>query len=51
MRNLIAAINITLHGFCNHTAMIADEEIHQYSNEPLRNAGKKVKSPPGELDT
>ena len=51
MRKLIVAINITLDGFCNHTAMIADEEIHQHSNEPLRNAGEKVKSPPGELDT
>lgn len=38
MRRLIAAINMTLDGFCNHTAMIADEEIHQYYNELLRNA-------------
>jgi hypothetical protein len=27
MRKLIAAINMTLDGFCDHTAMIADEEI------------------------
>lgn len=38
MRKLIAAINMTLDGFCNHTAMIADEEIHQHYNELLSNA-------------
>jgi len=38
MRNLIAAINMTLDGFCDHTAMIADEEIHQHYNELLSNA-------------
>ena len=27
MRKLIAAINMTLDGFCNHTAMIADEVL------------------------
>jgi len=37
MRKLIAAINMTLDGFCNHTAMIADEEIHQHFNELLNN--------------
>jgi dihydrofolate reductase len=30
MRNVIFAINITLDGCCDHTKMIADEEIHQY---------------------
>jgi dihydrofolate reductase len=39
MRKLIAAINMTLDGFCDHTAMIADGEIHQHYNELLRNAG------------
>src|SRR5439155_21603988 len=39
MRKLIAAINMTLDGFCDHTAMIADEEIHQHYNELLSNAG------------
>ena len=29
---------MTLDGFCNHTAMIADEEIHQHYNELLRSA-------------
>ena len=37
MRKLIAAINMTLDGFCDHTAMIADEEIHQHYNELLIN--------------
>lgn len=39
MRKLIAAINMTLDGFCDHTAMIADEEIHQHYGELLSNAG------------
>ena len=39
MRKLIAAINMTLDGFCDHTAMIADDEIHQHYNELLRSAG------------
>ena len=39
MRKLIAAMNMTLDGFCNHTAMIADDEIHEHYNELLRNAG------------
>jgi dihydrofolate reductase len=30
---------MTLDGFCDHTAMIADEEIHQHYNELLSNAG------------
>jgi dihydrofolate reductase len=38
MRKLIAAINMTLDGFCDHTAMIADDEIHQHYNELLRSA-------------
>ena len=29
---------MTLDGFCNHTSMIADEEIHQHYNELLSNA-------------
>ena len=42
MRTLIAAINMTLDGFCDHTAMIADEEIHQHYNELLSNAGTLI---------
>jgi dihydrofolate reductase len=39
MRKIIAAMNMTLDGFCDHTAMIADEEIHQHYSELLRSAG------------
>jgi dihydrofolate reductase len=39
MRKIIAAINMTLDGFCDHTSMIADEEIHQHYTELLRSAG------------
>jgi dihydrofolate reductase len=42
MRKLIAAINMTLDGFCDHTAMISDEEIHQHYNELLSNAGTLI---------
>ncbi|MDR3610880.1 MAG: dihydrofolate reductase family protein [Ignavibacteriaceae bacterium] len=38
MRKIIAAINMTLDGFCDHTAGIADDEIHQHYNEILSNA-------------
>ena len=38
MRKLIAAINMTLDGFCDHTALMADDEIHQHYNELLGNA-------------
>jgi dihydrofolate reductase len=38
MRKLIAAINMTLDGFCDHTAVIADDELHENANELLRNA-------------
>ncbi|HEV7783493.1 MAG TPA: dihydrofolate reductase family protein [Chitinophagaceae bacterium] len=38
MRKLIAIMNMTLDGFCDHTTMIADEEIHQHYNELLSNA-------------
>ncbi len=39
MRKLIAAINMTLDGFCDHTAINADDEIHQHYNELLSDAG------------
>ena len=38
MRKIIAAMNMTLDGFCDHTAGIADEELHQHYNELLRSA-------------
>src|SRR4051812_24360730 len=39
MRKLIAAINMTLDGFCDHTAIRPDDEIHEHYNELLRNTG------------
>jgi dihydrofolate reductase len=39
MRKLIAVMNMTLDGFCDHTAMNADDEIHDHYSELLRNAG------------
>ena len=38
MRKLIAAINMTLDGFCDHTAIIPDEEMHQHYADLLSNA-------------
>ena len=38
MRKLVAAINMTIDGFCDHTAGIPDEEIHQHYADLLRNA-------------
>jgi len=38
MRKIIAGMNMTLDGFCDHTAMIADDEIHQHYNELLSSA-------------
>src|SRR5688572_13914159 len=38
MRKLIAAMNMTLDGFCDHTAMSADDEIHQHYSDLLRDA-------------
>ncbi|HSD08936.1 dihydrofolate reductase family protein [Flavobacterium sp.] len=39
MRKVIAAINITLDGFCDHTAGIADDQLHQHYSELLSEAG------------
>ncbi|MET4081566.1 dihydrofolate reductase [Pedobacter sp. UYP30] len=38
MRKIIAAINMTLDGICDHTAGIPDEEIHQHYAELLSSA-------------
>jgi dihydrofolate reductase len=38
MRKLIAAINMTIDGFCDHTSGIPDEEIHQHYADLLSNA-------------
>jgi dihydrofolate reductase len=42
MRKIIAAINMSVDGFCDHTAMTADEEIHEHFNESLRNANTLI---------
>jgi len=36
MRNVIFAINITLDGCCDHTKMIADDEMHEYFTHLMR---------------
>ncbi|GLR19557.1 dihydrofolate reductase family protein [Portibacter lacus] len=36
MRKVIAALNMTLDGNCDHTAGIPDEEVHQHYTELLR---------------
>src|SRR5690242_9604773 len=38
MRKLIGAINMTLDGFCDHTAGIPDDEIHQHYADLLTKA-------------
>ncbi|MBK0382999.1 dihydrofolate reductase family protein [Pedobacter sp. SD-b] len=39
MRKVIAAINTTIDGICDHTAGIPDEEIHQHYTELLGQGG------------
>lgn len=39
MRKIIGAINMTLDGFCDHTAINPDEEIHEHYANLLRSAG------------
>jgi dihydrofolate reductase len=39
MRNLIATMNMTLDGFCDHTSMMADDEIHDHYTTLISNAG------------
>ena len=38
MRKLIAAINMSLDGFCDHTAGVPDEALHQHYAELLNSA-------------
>lgn len=42
MRKVIAAINMTLDGFCDHTAVTADEELHQHYGNLLSKAGTLI---------
>src|SRR5688572_30536171 len=39
MRKVIAAINMTLDGICDHTVGIPDEDLHKHYAELLDNAG------------
>lgn len=39
MRKVIAAINTTIDGNCDHTAGIADEELHQHYTDLLDSSG------------
>lgn len=38
MRKIIAAINMTIDGLCDHTVLMPDEEIHQHYTELLNDA-------------
>jgi dihydrofolate reductase len=38
MRKIIGAINMTLDGFCDHTAILPDEEIHNHYADLLSNS-------------
>ena len=39
MRKLVFAINVTLDGFADHEAMIADDELHEFFADLLRLSG------------
>lgn len=39
MSKIIAAINMTIDGYCDHTSGIPDDEIHYHYSELLRSAG------------
>jgi len=39
MRKIIAGINMTFDGFCDHTAIVPDEEVHQHYTDLLDHAG------------
>lgn len=42
MRKLIAALNVTIDGFADHTAGIADDELHEHYSELLGKAGALI---------
>jgi dihydrofolate reductase len=39
MRKVIAGMNVTFDGFCDHTAGIANAEVHQHYTDALNDAG------------
>jgi dihydrofolate reductase len=42
MRKLIASMNITLDGYCDHTAMVVTDELMEHYNEQMRNTGMLI---------
>jgi dihydrofolate reductase len=42
MRKVTFGINITLDGYCGHESGIADDELHEYFTELLRNSGVHI---------
>lgn len=42
MSRLIASINMTIDGYCDHTAGIPDEELHQHYTELLNLSGAMI---------
>ncbi len=42
MRKVVFAINITVDGYCGHESMIADDELHEYFTEHLRNSDIEI---------
>lgn len=67
MRKIIAGLNVTLDGYCDHTSVVADEDLHHHYAELLKEADTilygrvtyqlmeywrdVVKNPTGEKDT
>jgi dihydrofolate reductase len=39
MRNIIYAINLTIDGCCDHTKQIANDEVHEYFTQLLKQVG------------
>lgn len=39
MRKVIAAINMTLDGYCDHTSGVADDALHEHYTNLIRDAG------------
>ena len=42
MSKIIAGINMTLDGYCDHTSVNADDELHNHYTDVIRNAGALV---------
>ncbi len=39
MARIVASMNMTLDGYCDHTVMMADDEIHDHYTDLLKSAG------------